>query len=121
MHEVENQRVGGEGRFYDERARRAVDQARSAEAFASDFLSAIRRNRATGRLESGHVNVPYDLASAIGDHLCDDAMAAALVNAMHLTLIGKYDEGSARLLDWMQAAANKYGVNTAELQAIGGE
>lgn len=121
MNAVENLRAGGEGRHYDELARRAGNQAQQADSFASDFISAIKRNRPTAKLESGHDSTPYDLASAIGDHLCDEGMAAGLINAMSLTLVGKYEDGTNALLDWMQAAALKYGITTAELIALQGE
>lgn len=118
MHTVENQIIGGEGRHYDRLGMNADAIAKAAEGYASDFMSAIRRDRPATMLSTG-VSHPADVVSCIGDLLSDNDTAAGLIHAMSLTLNGKYEAGSDALLNWMQDAARKHGRSVAELEALG--
>lgn len=111
MYAGENMRVGGEGAYYDKRANSADSQARLAEVLAGSLLAAIER----GPHDTPIARAPGDTVTA-ADALClmYGEEQTLLFQACHLTLSGKFEAGSAKLIEFITAATRRYGSDAAE-------
>lgn len=111
---IENGMLSGAAAHRDSQAAAADAQARMAQIYAAEFLSAIDRNQPDARLDSGLVT--DTLADIIILALYADDVAAKLIEGMSLLRNGKYEASCKVLLEWQYQIATLHGIRTAELR-----
>lgn len=109
---LENCRVGGEGRHFDQVDADAVATSRQIASMTNLFKAAVRLGDDVAMPQwNGRRETLTDmLASEV-----DDTRAALLLKALSLTMGGKYEAGSKALLAFGDAMAEYYATQYVEL------